>query len=269
MWLITTFGFFSVVQKPNTKHLTIRARVRSDLQALKATYLPTMGPIQDSKEIGKHTDYRFRATASHEDVANAMAAAIRDIGYGNFKSAVGERQDYERAGVYSEVWGCLNELQGAKFQHESSKASAAKSNLTPSYGTVVFDPTTKRVLLRAPTNEYGGMKWTLAKGRPRKNEQPEATALRETLEETGVRCRIVAPIPGEYPGQTTISEYWLAVPLENSKATAGDETGDVCWVTPEMAAAMIAESTNKAGAARDIEVLNKAMQMVAEGVIEW
>lgn len=211
----------------------------------------------------------LNATIGHCEDANAMAAAIRDIDYGNFKSAVGEQQGYERAGVYSEVWGCLNELQGAKFQHESSKASPTKSNLTPSYGTVVYDPTTKKILLRAPTNEFGGMKWTLAKGASEWGEQPAQTALRETLEETGVRCRIVAPLPGEYPGQTTISEYWLAVPLEDSKATAGDETGDVCWVTPEVAEAMIAESTNAEGAKRDIVVLKLAMQMVAEGVIEW
>lgn len=36
MWVLTTFGFFSVVQKRDTKHLTVWARVRSDLDRLRA-----------------------------------------------------------------------------------------------------------------------------------------------------------------------------------------------------------------------------------------
>lgn len=46
MWLITTFGFFSIVQKPEDKArgtLTIRARVRNDLKALKQSCIPTSG----------------------------------------------------------------------------------------------------------------------------------------------------------------------------------------------------------------------------------
>lgn len=60
MWLVTPVGFFSVVRKPTdikNKTLTVRARVRSDLEALKAQYLPELGPIQESKV----NDYRFRA----------------------------------------------------------------------------------------------------------------------------------------------------------------------------------------------------------------
>ena len=62
MWLITPLGFFSVVRKPTdveAKTLTVRARVRSDLEALKANYLPQLGAIQESRV----NDYRFRAVA--------------------------------------------------------------------------------------------------------------------------------------------------------------------------------------------------------------
>lgn len=34
MWLMTTVGFFSIVRKPGETDLTVRARVRSDLEAL-------------------------------------------------------------------------------------------------------------------------------------------------------------------------------------------------------------------------------------------
>lgn len=52
MWIITPLGFFSIVQKPGdvpTGTLTIRARVRSDLEALKAAVLPGLGKITESK----------------------------------------------------------------------------------------------------------------------------------------------------------------------------------------------------------------------------
>jgi hypothetical protein len=46
MWLITPFGFHSVVAKSGDKHdglLTIRSRVKSDLEALKE-FVPSLGP---------------------------------------------------------------------------------------------------------------------------------------------------------------------------------------------------------------------------------
>ena len=35
MWLVTNFGFFSVVQKKDDDILTVRARARGDLETLK------------------------------------------------------------------------------------------------------------------------------------------------------------------------------------------------------------------------------------------
>src|SRR5262249_11648333 len=48
MWLMTPLGFFSIVCKPDDKGrgtLTIRARVKSDLEALRREFLPALGPI--------------------------------------------------------------------------------------------------------------------------------------------------------------------------------------------------------------------------------
>ena len=47
MWLLTPIGFFSIVQKPDdtTRNtLTVRARVRQDLESLRLRYLPGLGP---------------------------------------------------------------------------------------------------------------------------------------------------------------------------------------------------------------------------------
>lgn len=110
MWLITPVGFFSVVRKPTdikSKTLTVRARVRSDLEALKAKYLPELGLIQESKA----NDYRHRAVAPQAAVAAAMARLIEDLDYANFKDEVKKRQGADRAHLYHDVWDLLHGLQ--------------------------------------------------------------------------------------------------------------------------------------------------------------
>ena len=110
MWLMTTFGFFSIVQKPEDVGgglLTIRARVREDLDRLRAVYLPELGPTQESTD----SDYRFRARASKEAVAAALTHIAKDIDYSNFKNAVAKRQGPLRAKAYGKVWDVLYGLQ--------------------------------------------------------------------------------------------------------------------------------------------------------------
>ena len=107
MWVFTPFGFFSVVRKPGDEYLTIRARVRKDLDELRRDYL------HDLSETVHHggTDYPYRARASADSVAQAMAAFVRDIDYSNFKDEVANRDSYERAHAYGQVWGALYDLE--------------------------------------------------------------------------------------------------------------------------------------------------------------
>lgn len=110
MWLVTDFGFFSVVQKPGDAEagtLTVRARVRGDLEALRSRYLPTMGPVRESKA----TDYRFRARAPRAAVAAAMALAIERIEYANVKARIRKTQGPARERVLHDVWAALLPLQ--------------------------------------------------------------------------------------------------------------------------------------------------------------
>lgn len=100
MWLVTRYGFFSVVQKPSDEDLTIRSRTRKDLEELRRRYLPEMGPIRTDEG----TDYRYRATAPHAAVAEAVRRSVLDIDYANFKATVGREQGPDRARVYSRVW---------------------------------------------------------------------------------------------------------------------------------------------------------------------
>lgn len=108
MWLITTIGFFSVVQRHSgDDFLTVRARVAEDLDRLRATYLPEL----TETTICTTCDYKYRATVSHSDFARACAKIVEDIHYKNFKSEVGRTLGPERERVYHDVWHDLYPLQ--------------------------------------------------------------------------------------------------------------------------------------------------------------
>lgn len=113
MWIFTDVGFFSVVRKPEDEDkgtVTIRARVRSDLERLKEFYLPTLGDVLENGG----TDYPFRARANQSDFADALRLIGENIDYGNFKSEVSARQGHHRAHVYSDVWRDLIKLETEK-----------------------------------------------------------------------------------------------------------------------------------------------------------
>lgn len=107
MWIFTTFGFFSAVQKPGESNLTVRTRVAGDLDKLREQYLPEL-----SATVGKGgTDYPFRATISHAAFALGLAKIGGDIHYGNFKSEVARKMGSKREAVYHKVWRALTELE--------------------------------------------------------------------------------------------------------------------------------------------------------------
>jgi hypothetical protein len=110
MWLLTNFGFFSIVEKPDDKTagtLTIRSRVKADLEVLRDRYLPNMQQI----EANAGSDYKFRARASREEIAAGIQQAIRDLDYSNFKNSVASTQGHKRASLYHAVWDVLYRLQ--------------------------------------------------------------------------------------------------------------------------------------------------------------
>jgi 8-oxo-dGTP diphosphatase len=103
-------------------------------------------------------------------------------------------------------------------------------------GGVVFRKTPKgkvRVLV-VHRPQYDD--WTPPKGKADKGESPEETAIREVLEETGYRCRIVAPLgPTRYRVQGGVKEvHWFGMrPLPDSPGfTKNSEVDHVKWKSP-------------------------------------
>lgn len=125
-----------------------------------------------------------------------------------------------------------------------------------SYGGVLVDAA-GRVLLREPTNHYGGYTWTFPKGKAEPGETPEQTALREVREETGCEARILTLIPGD----SSRNHYFLMLEaIPGAALSAHDwETAQVRWVSPEEAKGLIATTANLKGRERDLAVLAAAL----------
>jgi 8-oxo-dGTP diphosphatase len=262
MWLITNFGFFSVVQKPGDKaagELTVRSRVRSDLETLRDRYLPQLGEIK----ANAGTDYKYRAKVPREALAAAAGQIVRDIAYTNFKDSVAKQQGHKRAKTYHQLWDVLFQLQDNEqdFSQSSSskaaKATHAEKGLKLAYGGVLFDAQ-GRVLLRKPKGEFGGYAWTFAKGRPEPGDTPEDTARREVREETGYDAEIIGRIPGSFEGDTTSNEFFLMRPVGEPQAF-GWETQVIEWVPIDQAAGYLKRTRNAVGRKRDLAVLKAAV----------
>jgi hypothetical protein len=114
MWLFTIIGFFSIVQKEGQEHLTVRARVATDLERLRQQFMPELSETT----AHKGTDYPYRATIDKEAFACGLGRLGRAIDYTNFKNAVRSRARPGRVHVYSKVWSMLIELERLQERKE-------------------------------------------------------------------------------------------------------------------------------------------------------
>jgi 8-oxo-dGTP pyrophosphatase MutT (NUDIX family) len=261
MWLLTNFGFFSVVQKPGDKSaglLTIRSRVKGDLENLRKKYLPDMGEI----EADAGTDYQYRAKASRESVANAVRQIVMELDYSNLKDSVAAEQGQERSNLYHEVWDVLYKLPQTKRKVAAPSILKSKpQNKRLSYGGVLFDES-GRVLLRKPKHEFDGYAWTFAKGHIIEGKTPEETALREVLEETGYNAQIIGKVDGLFEGGTTIAEYFVMAPVGEQQPFDPAETAEIRWVPMKEAIPLIKMTRNSVGRKRDLAVLDAAQKIL-------
>jgi 8-oxo-(d)GTP phosphatase len=103
-------------------------------------------------------------------------------------------------------------------------------------GGVVFRNTPKGKIRVLVVHRPQYDDWTPPKGKADKGESPEETAVREVLEETGYRCRIVAPLgPTRYRVQGGVKEvHWFGMrPLPDSPGfMKNSEVDAVEWLSP-------------------------------------
>ena len=254
MWLITPIGFFSIVQKPSDEQagtLTVRARLRGDLDALKEQYLPGLDSIEESSDA----DYRFRASAPRGEVSAAMARLVDGLSYSNFKSEVAKRQGYARSNLYHDVWSVLYKLQ-------TDPAFKEKETSADSYGGVVVSGG-NRVLLREPTKHHGGYGWTLSKTEAKPGESPRDAAIRAVREKTGYEATIRISMPGLFSGSSSTTRYYV-MDAKHPPARTGWQTARLRWVKFDEARELIRQSPNIEGRERDLAVLAAAETSAAE-----
>lgn len=120
MWVMTRFGFYSVVlaevdpaqslQGNDPNRVMVRARLRRHLEAL-AEVNPVMCdyPISETS----HTDYRFRILCPKSVWAKTHASLLDDLDYPNFKSACEVQYGWDDpyCGALHDVWGVMYRLQ--------------------------------------------------------------------------------------------------------------------------------------------------------------
>ncbi len=120
MWLFTTTGFYSIVQKPGETRLTVRARVRSDLDRLRKKFMPELS--ETFVDVG--TDYRYRAFVDHAAFGRGIARVGEALHYANFKGEVARTQSSRRAAAYSNAWTALWELLKEDDEEENDRVAA-------------------------------------------------------------------------------------------------------------------------------------------------
>jgi hypothetical protein len=109
MWVLTPFGFFSIVAHWDAPEvLVVRSRVRSDLVA----FAKRAGKPRPKVRTTPANDYPFRLELERGRFAELLRTfVLDDLTYPNFKSEVGKRQGFARAHAYHEVWETLRGIE--------------------------------------------------------------------------------------------------------------------------------------------------------------
>jgi len=85
--------------------------------------------------------------------------------------------------------------------------------------------------------------WSLPKGKLDRGESFEEAALREVLEETGLRCRLrdeLAPVRYvDHKDRPKVVRYWLMDVAEDQGFTPSDEVDELRWLELHAAAALL------------------------------
>ena len=111
-------------------------------------------------------------------------------------------------------------------------------------GGVVLDETGRVAVVHRPKYDD----WSLPKGKLDPGETFEEAALREVLEETGVRARLVRELPSvEYTvrDRPKLVRYWLMSVESDPGFAPNDEVDAVRWLSPADAVELLTYDRDK------------------------
>jgi len=156
-----------------------------------------------------------------------------------------------------------NTLDGLKKSHiavaQMDMETIGWTSADMSYGGVIFD-NYGRILLREPTNHFGGYAWTFPKGTPEKGMSAMKTALKEVAEETGHKGQIISALDGTFEGETSDLGMYVMRSTGQDLNLMDEETHALRWATKEEAIELISQSTSKIGKARDLKIVEAAFK---------
>jgi 8-oxo-dGTP diphosphatase len=144
-----------------------------------------------------------------------------------------------------------------------------KNKIIPSTAIVFNDKKeillAQRYYINDPTNRYHGS-WGFPGGGIEENEQPLETAIRETLEETGIRIEIISDRPIvmstiEANGYQVIKLGYISRFVSGEINTSNDSgTSDAKWFTIELIKDLNTTLLTKEMIKKAMEVLNKEIK---------
>ncbi len=106
MWIMTTVGFFSVVQA-SADELMVRARSHADIERMRRALLKHVYASELRIITTMHADYPFRLIVRRDLFADYMREMVAGIDYGNFKSEVAKTDPQRSHYTYGRVWSVL------------------------------------------------------------------------------------------------------------------------------------------------------------------
>lgn len=120
MWIVTTYGLFSIVQNEfcGEGQVAVRSRTRRGLEKLFERH----GIDAEIIEL-PDADYRWRAHIDKDDVGRWLASEAAGIDYANFKAAF-SRQNKEPFwhDIMHHIWSAMYRAQELILPSERSKA---------------------------------------------------------------------------------------------------------------------------------------------------
>lgn len=110
MWIVSKFGYYSVVQTKNCKDLyMVRARVEKDLINLIDSLPILKGKVVKSSEA---SDYHFRIFVDKSELDIIFIHLSNEIDYSNFKDKVKTvKNQIDKVPFYIEIWGVMFDYQ--------------------------------------------------------------------------------------------------------------------------------------------------------------